>query len=65
MSQELSAKAKATLLELSERAVRDQPLMVEWDVQAELEKLDLISAAPHGGVRITKKGRAYVLEMNS
>jgi hypothetical protein len=64
MSEELSAKAKAALLELNERAASDQPLMVEWDVQTELEKRELVSAAPQGGWLITKKGRAYVHEMN-
>jgi Mn-dependent DtxR family transcriptional regulator len=39
--------------------------MVEWDVQTELEKRDLISAAPHGGFLITEKGRAYVREMHN
>lgn len=47
MPEELSAKAKAALLELNERAASDQPLMVEWDIQAELEKRELVSAAPH------------------
>ena len=64
MSEELSAKAKAALLELNERSANDQPLMVEWDIQTELEKRELVSAAPHGGCLITKKGRAYVQEMN-
>ncbi len=64
MPEELSAKAKAALLELNERAASDQPLMVEWDIQTELEKSDLVSAAPHGGCLITEKGRAYVREMN-
>jgi hypothetical protein len=64
MSEELSAKAKAARLELNERAASDQPLMVEWDIQAELEKRELVLAAPHGGCLITKKGRAYVQEMN-
>jgi len=64
MSEELSAKAKAALLELNERAASDQPLMVEWDIQTELGKRELVSAAPHGGCLITKRGRAYVQEMN-
>ena len=64
MSEELSAKAEATLLELSQRAASDHPLMVEWDIQTELEKSELVSAAPHGGCLITEKGRAYVREMN-
>jgi hypothetical protein len=64
MPEELSAKAKAALLELNERAASDQPLMVEWDNQTELEKSELVSAAPHGGCLITDKGRAYVREMN-
>ncbi|SAL73618.1 hypothetical protein AWB69_09040 [Caballeronia udeis] len=64
MSEELSAKAKAALLELNERGASDQPLMVEWDIQMQLEKHELGSAAPHGGCLITKKGRAYVQEMN-
>ena len=42
MSEELSAKAKAALLELNERTGSDQPLMVEWDIQTELEKRDLL-----------------------
>jgi hypothetical protein len=64
MSEELRAKAKAALLELNERGASDQPLMVEWDIQTELEKRELVSAAPHGGCLITKKGQAYVQEMN-
>jgi len=64
MPEELSAKAKAALLELNERAASDQPLMVEWDIQTELEKRELVSAAPHGGCLITKKGRAYMQEMS-
>jgi len=64
MPEELSAKAKAALLKLNEHAASDQPLMVEWDIQTELEKRELVSAAPHGGCLITKKGRAYVQEMN-
>jgi hypothetical protein len=65
MAQELSTKAQETLLELSQRAASDQPLMVEWDIQTELEKRDLISAAPHGGFLITERGRAYVREMHN
>jgi hypothetical protein len=64
MPEELSAEAKAALLELNERAASDRPLMVEWDIQTELEKRELVSAAPHGGCLITEKGRAYVREMN-
>jgi hypothetical protein len=65
MAQELSTRAQETLLELSQRAASDQPLMVEWDIQTELEKRDLISAAPHGGCLITEKGRAYVRETHN
>ncbi|CAE6857950.1 hypothetical protein [Paraburkholderia nemoris] len=65
MAQELSTKAQETLLELSRRAASEQPLMVEWDIQTELEERDLISAASHGGCLITEKGRAYVREMHN
>jgi hypothetical protein len=65
MAQELSTKAQETLLELSQRAASDQPLMVGWDIQTELEQRDLLSAAPHGGCLITEKGRAYVREMHN
>jgi hypothetical protein len=64
MPEELSAKAKAALLGLNERAASDQSLMVEWDIQTELEKSELVSAVPHGGCLITEKGRAYVRETN-
>jgi hypothetical protein len=63
MSEELSAKAEAALLELSQRAASDHPLMVEWDIQTELEGRELISATSHGGLLITEKGRAYLQEM--
>jgi hypothetical protein len=64
MPEEPRAKAKAALLELNERAASNQPLMVKWDIQTELEKSELVSAAPHGGCLIAEKGRAYVREMN-
>jgi hypothetical protein len=65
MAQELSTKAQEALPELSQRAASDQPLMDEWDIQTELEKRELISAAPHGGCLITEKGRAYAREMHN
>jgi hypothetical protein len=64
MAEDLSTKAKTTLLELSQRSAADLPLMVEWDIQTELRKRDLISAGPHGGCLITEKGRAYVREID-
>ncbi|CAN7777220.1 hypothetical protein [Caballeronia sp. LjRoot31] len=65
MPEKLSAKAKTALLELNERAASAQPLMLEWDIQTELERSELVSAAPHGGCLITKEGQTYVRQMNS
>src|ERR1700736_2986436 len=42
MSEELRSKARAAVLAPNERAASDQPLMVEWDIQTELEKRDLL-----------------------
>jgi hypothetical protein len=64
MSEELSARANAALLELNKRGASDQPLMVEWDIQTELGKRELVSAAPHGGCLIAKKGTGICEEMN-
>ncbi len=65
MAEEFSIKAKTTLRELSQRSTSDQPLMVEWDVETELEKRDFISAGPNGGWLITEAGRAHVREMDN
>lgn len=63
MTERLSTQAEAALVELSEGTATEQPLMVETDTLAELEKHGLISSRSHGGFLITEKGLAYVQKM--
>ena len=65
MTERLSTQAEAALVELSEGTATEQPLMVETDTRAELEKHGLISATSHGGFLITEKGLAYVQKMKN
>jgi hypothetical protein len=65
MTERLSTQAEAALVELSEGTATEQPLMVETDTRAELEKHGLISATAHGGFLITEKGLAYVQKMKN
>ena len=54
MTERLSTQAEAALVELSEGTATEQPLMVEPDTRAELEKHGLISATTHAGFLITE-----------
>ncbi|MDB5830760.1 MAG: hypothetical protein JWR14_590 [Caballeronia sp.] len=65
MTERLSTQAEAALVELSEGTATEQPLMVEPDTRAELEKHGLISATTHGGFLITEKGLVYVQKMKN
>jgi hypothetical protein len=60
MPEGLNAKAKAAVLEFNERAACDQLFMVEWDIRTELEKSELVSAAPHGGYLLWRLRAATV-----